>query len=218
MKSIGESTMSGYLDKLKSNIARSVIAAALVLSAGAAMAQPNSSSQQIIDALKPKQPLTRSLSVSPAEQAKKAETDKFVDTLRNRPTRSLSIDERQQIATVAQERPRIDLEIKFDFNSANLAKAALADMDNLGKALSDPALKGGTFVLAGHTDAVGSDEYNQDLSSRRADTVKRYLTEKFSLVPDRLVTAGYGKTRLKNKDNPKAAENRRVEVVNMADR
>jgi len=210
--------MSDYFDKLKSNIARSVIAAVLLLPAGAAMAQHNLSSQQIIDALKPKQPLTRSLSVSPAEQAKKAETDKFVDTLRNRPTRSLSIDERQQIATVAQERPRIDLEIKFDFNSANIAKAALADMDNRGKALTDPALKGGTFVLAGHTDAVGSDEYNQDLSSRRADSVKRYLTEKFSLTPDRLVTAGYGKTRLKNKDNPKAPENRRVEVVNMADK
>jgi outer membrane protein OmpA-like peptidoglycan-associated protein len=210
--------MSGYLDQLKSNIARSVIAAALVLPAGVAMAQSNPSSQQIIDALKSKRPVTRSLSVSPAEQAKKAETDKFVDTLRNRPTRSLSLDERQQIAAVAQERPRIDLEIKFDYNSANIAKAALADMDNLGKALSDFALKGGTFVLAGHTDAVGSDEYNQDLSSRRADSVKRYLTEKFSLAPDRLVTAGYGKTRLKNMDNPKAPENRRVEVVNMADK
>ena len=91
-----------------------------------------------------------------------------------------------------------------------------SDMDNLGKALTDPALTGGTFVLAGHTDAVGSDEYNQDLSSRRADSVKRYLTEKFSLAPDRLVTAGYGKTRLKNRDKPKAPENRRVEVVKAA--
>jgi len=210
--------VSGYLDRLKSNIVRSVIVAALVVPAGAALAQANPSSQQIIDALKAKRPLTRSLSVSPAEQAKKAETDKFVDTLRNRPTRSLSLDERQQIATVAQERPRIDLEIKFDYNSANIAKTALADMDNLGKALTDSSLKGSTFVLAGHTDAVGSEEYNLDLSSRRADSVKRYLMEKYSLAPDHLVTAGYGKTRLKNKDNPKAAENRRVEVVNMADR
>jgi outer membrane protein OmpA-like peptidoglycan-associated protein len=210
--------VSGYLDRLKSNIVRSVIVAALVVPAGAAWAQANPSSQQIIDALKAKRPLTRSLSVSPAEQAKKAETDTFVDTLRNRPTRSLSLDERQQIATVAQERPRIDLEIKFDYNSANIAKTALADMDNLGKALTDSSLKGSTFVLAGHTDAVGSEEYNLDLSSRRADSVKRYLMEKYSLAPDHLVTAGYGKTRLKNKDNPKAAENRRVEVVNMADR
>jgi outer membrane protein OmpA-like peptidoglycan-associated protein len=210
--------MSGCLDQLKSNIVRSVIAAGLVLPAGAALAQSSPSSQQIIDALKPKAPLTRSLSVSPAEQAKKAQTDKFVDTLRNRPTRSLSMDERQQIATVAQERPRIDLEIKFDYNSANIAKTALGDMNNLGKALTDPALKGATFVLAGHTDAVGGEEYNQDLSSRRADSVKQYLMEKYGLAADHLVTAGYGKTRLKNKDNPKAAENRRVEVVNMADK
>jgi len=210
--------MSGCVDTLKSNIVRSVIAATLVLPAGVAMAQGSPSSQQIIDALKPKAPLTRSLSASPADQAKKAEAEKFVDTLRNRPTRSLSMDERQQIATVAQERPRIDLEIKFDYNSANIAKTALGDMDKLGKALSDPALKGSTFVLAGHTDAVGGEEYNQDLSSRRADSVKRYLTEKYNLAPDHLVTAGYGKTRLKNKDNPSAPENRRVEVVNMADR
>ena len=121
--------------------------------------------------------------MSPADQAKKAETDKFVDTLRNRPTRSLSTDERQQIAAVAETRPRIDLEIRFDYNSANIAQNAIPDMNNLGKALSDPALKGSTFVLAGHTDAAGGEEYNQDLSNRRADSVKRYLTEKFGLAP-----------------------------------
>ena len=73
-------------------------------------------------------------------------------------------------------------------------------------------------MLAGHTDAVGGEEYNQDLSSRRADSVKSYLMQKYSLAPDHLVTAGFGKTRLKNKDNPQAAENRRVEVVNMAEK
>ena len=163
------------------------------------MAQQNPSSQQIIDALKPKPPLTRSLSVAPAEQAKKAETDKFVDTLRNRPTRSLSTDERQQIATVAETRPRIDLEIKFDYNSANIAQSrALPDMNNLGKALSDPALKGSTFVLAGHTDAVGGEEYNQDLSNRRADAVKRYLTDKFGLASEQSRDRRLRQDRLKN--------------------
>ena len=208
--------MSAYLGNLKVTITRSVIAAALVLPAGFAIAQSNPSSQQIIDALKPKAPLTRSLSVSPAEQAKKAETERFVDTLRNRATRSLSTDERQQIAAVAQTRPRIDLEIKFDFNSANIAKTAIPDMNKLGAALSDPAFKGTTFVLAGHTDGIGGEEFNQDLSNRRADTVKRYLMEKFNLPAEVLVTAGYGKTRLKVKENPTAPENRRVEVVNMA--
>ena len=208
--------MSAYLGALKFKIAGSLVAAALVLPVGIAMGQQNPSSQQIIDALKPKPPLTRSLSAAPADQAKKAETDKFIDTLRNRPTRSLSTDERQQIATVAETRPRIDLEIKFDYNSANIAQAAIPDMNNLGKALTDPSLKGSTFVLAGHTDAVGGEEYNLDLSNRRADAVKRYLMDKFGLASSNLVTAGYGKTRLKNSGRPTAPENRRVEVVNMA--
>jgi len=210
--------MSAYLGRLKCKIAGSVIAAALVLPAGIATAQNNPSSQEILNALKPKAPLTRGLTLAPADQAKKAETDKFVDTLRNRPTRSLSTDERQQIAAVAETRPRIDLEIRFDYNSANIAQNAIPDMNNLGKALSDPALKGSTFVLAGHTDAAGGEEYNQDLSNRRADSVKRYLTEKFGLAPQNLVTAGYGKSRLKNKNIPAAPENRRVEVVNMAEK
>jgi outer membrane protein OmpA-like peptidoglycan-associated protein len=222
--------MSTFLGTLKSSIVLSVVAAALALPAGVATAQSNPSSQQIIDALKPKakpiaRPLTRSLSSAPAEQAapaaeqaKQAETEQFVNSLRNRPSRSLSTGERQQIAAVAETRPRIDLEIKFDYNSANIAKAALPDMDNLGKALSDPALKGSTFVLAGHTDGVGGDDYNQDLSSRRADSVKNYLVQKYKLPADHLVTAGFGKTRLKMKDDPKAAANRRVEVVNMAEK
>jgi outer membrane protein OmpA-like peptidoglycan-associated protein len=194
------------------------MAAALVLPAGVAMAQSNPSSQQILDALKPKAPLTRSLSVSPADQAKKAETDKFVNTLRNRPTRSLSMDEREKIATVAESRPRIDMEIKFDFNSADIAKSALRDMDELGRALTNPDLRGSTFALGGYTDAVGGEEYNLDLSSRRADAVKQYLVQKYNLSADHLITAGYGKTHLKNANDPRSQENRRVQIINMADK
>jgi len=217
--------MSTYLGKLKLSIACSVIAAALVMPVGVASAQVNPSSQQIIDALKPKPKprLTRSLSsapAAPAEQEAKADsaTEKFVDTLRNRSARSLSTGERQQIASVAETRPRIDLEIKFEYNSAAVSRTAIADMDNLGKALTDPSLAGSTFVLAGHTDGVGGDDYNQDLSNRRADAVKSFLVQKYKLQPEHLVTAGFGKSRLKNKDNPKAAENRRVEVVNMVEK
>jgi outer membrane protein OmpA-like peptidoglycan-associated protein len=209
--------MSAYLGTLKFKIIRSVIAAALVMPAGIATAQQSPSSQDIVNALKPKA-LTRGLSISPADQAKKQQTEQFVDTLRNRTTRSLSNSERQQIASVSETRPRIDLEIRFDFNSANIAQSAIPDMNNLGKALSDPSLKNNTFVLAGHTDGVGGEEFNQDLSSRRADAVKSYLMNKFGVAPDHLVTAGYGKSQLKNKDNPSAPENRRVEVVNMAEK
>jgi len=70
-------------------------------------------------------------------------------------------------------------------------------------------------VVAGYTDAIGSEAFNQDLSERRADTIKAYLVEKYGLAGSDLVTVGYGKTRLKNPDNPTDAVNRRVQVVNM---
>jgi outer membrane protein OmpA-like peptidoglycan-associated protein len=210
--------MSANFGTLKYQLACSVIAIGLALPAGFAFAAEKLSTEAIVNALTPKKPLTRGLAVSPAEQAREAETKKFVDTLRNRRTRSLTLDEREQIVTIAQEKPRIDVEIRFDFNSANISRNAMPEVDVLGKALSDPKIKGNSFVLAGHTDAVGGEEVNQDLSERRADSVKQYLVEKYGLAPDQLVTAGYGKTRLKDKDNPTAAVNRRVEVVNVADK
>ena len=84
--------------------------------------------------------------------------------------------------------------------------------------IGECGLRGTTFALSGYTDAVGGEEYNMDLSSRRADAVKRYLTEKYNMAPDHLITAGYGKTHLKNANDPKSPENRRVQIVNMADK
>ncbi|MGE6155632.1 OmpA family protein, partial [Klebsiella pneumoniae] len=57
--------------------------------------------------------------------------------------------------------------------------------------------------------------YNQDLSERRADSIKRYLVEKYSIPASDLVTVGYGKTKLKDPGQPMAEVNRRVQVVNM---
>ena len=84
-----------------------------------------------------------------------------------------------------------------------------------GKALTDPDLKGSTFVVAGYTDAAGGEAYNQDLSERRADSIKRYLIDKFGIAGSDLVTVGYGKTKLKDPSQPLAEANRRVQVVNM---
>ena len=80
-----------------------------------------------------------------------------------------------------------------------------------------PDLKGRTFIVAGHTDAKGSETYNQGLSERRADAVKRFLSEKYRIETSRLVTVGYGATNLKNSENPLARENRRVQIVNTSD-
>ncbi len=200
-----------------SGITAIALGAALSMTAGLALAgEKVISADQISRALQPKT-ITRGLSagtqqVDTAAQAKEAT---FINSLRNRSTRSLSLGEREEVAQLAATKPKIDLEIHFDYNSADINKASLQAVQELGKALSDPSLKGSTFVVAGHTDATGTDEYNQGLSERRADTIKRYLTEKFGINGSDLVTVGYGESKPKDANAPLDPANRRVQVVNM---
>jgi outer membrane protein OmpA-like peptidoglycan-associated protein len=201
---------------------RSIMVVGAVLSMTTAMtfAADDVTEDQIVKALAaPKKPLTRGLSVGPqADPAATAAEGKFVQTIRNRTTRSLSVGEREEIATLAKDKPNIDLEITFDYNSADISARSLSAVQALGKALSNPDLKGSTFVVAGHTDASGGEGYNQDLSERRADSIKRYLTEKFGIAGTDLVTVGYGKSKPKDAANPMDPANRRVQVVNMANK
>ena len=196
------------------------IGVALSFGMGKAVAADDVTEDQIVRALAPvkKAPLTRGLSVvAPQEdQAASAAEGRFVQTIRGRGTRSLSVSEREEIATLAKDKPNIDLEITFDYNSANISTKSLPSVQALGKALTNPDLKGSTFIVAGHTDAAGGDAYNQELSERRADSIKRYLTGKYSIAAADLVTVGYGKSKLKDAANPLAEVNRRVQVVNMA--
>jgi outer membrane protein OmpA-like peptidoglycan-associated protein len=191
------------------------IAVALCLATvGSAYAGDPVTSDQILNALQPK-PLTRSLSAPRVDPAATAEQTKFIDQVRNRRTRSLSSGEREEIAEIATEKPQIDLEINFDYDSADISAASLPNVQALGRALANPSLKGSTFVVAGHTDGAGSEGYNQDLSERRADSIKRYLVDKYSIASGNLVTVGYGKTKPKDPDAPMDPVNRRVQVVNM---
>ena len=201
------------------NLATIIVAAGLALPAsfGTSFAAEQRSPEDIINALKAPR-VTRSLSASPADAAKKAEETRFVDSLRNRPTRSLSTTEREQIATIAQKRPSIDLEVNFEYNSDKIGQKATPQVTNLGQALSSSELKGGTYIVAGYTDAKGGDTYNQGLSERRADAVKRFLAEKYGIEPANLVTVGYGKTHLKNPADPTSGDNRRVQIINASDK
>jgi outer membrane protein OmpA-like peptidoglycan-associated protein len=197
---------------------RSLLAiATLSMTASLAFAgSDNATEDQILAALQPK-PLTRGLSFAPQpDPAAKAAEGRLIDSLRNRKTRSLSVSEREEIAEVAATKPKIDLEIKFDYNSAEIATASMPSVQALGRALSNPNLRGSTFMVAGHTDAVGGETYNQDLSERRADSIKRYLTDKYGINGADLVTVGYGKSKPKDAAAPMDPANRRVQVVNMA--
>jgi outer membrane protein OmpA-like peptidoglycan-associated protein len=177
-------------------------------------AEDNVSSDQIIKALQPK-PLTRSLTAPKVDPVVTAKQDQFVDSLRNRRTRSLSSGERDRISTIASEKPNIDLEVTFDYNSADISASSMPNVQALGSALSNPSLKGSTFLVAGHTDAQGGESYNQDLSERRADAIKSYLVSHYGIAAADLVTVGYGKSKPKDPSAPMDPANRRVQVVNM---
>jgi outer membrane protein OmpA-like peptidoglycan-associated protein len=107
----------------------------------------------------------------------------------------------------------INLIVHFDYDSAAIRQDSIPTLVNLGRALSDPSLKGQAFLVAGHTDAKGSREYNNVLSQRRSETVRDFLVSTFNIDKARLVAIGFGKDQLKNPADPESAENRRVQVA-----
>ncbi len=113
-----------------------------------------------------------------------------------------------------QQLPSVDLEITFEFDSAEIDRAALPTLALLGRALSDPRLATATFLIAGHTDALGNAAYNQKLSQQRAEAVQAFLIANYNVDPKRLTAQGFGVTRLKNPRHPSGKENRRVQIVN----
>lgn len=172
---------------------------------------------KIGSALQAKKPLTRSIAATPDPKA--AAEKQIIDRLR---TRSIAVeavaaptaDERAQIAEIARDKPAIDLEILFEYNSADISPKAAPALVALGNALSRQDLKGSVFFINGHTDAAGGADYNQLLSQRRANSVRRVLIEQYKLAPDTLIAAGFGKEQLKTPANPLGEVNRRVQIVN----
>jgi outer membrane protein OmpA-like peptidoglycan-associated protein len=211
-----EGKMSRHHRTLLLGIACALLGAVFVLSGSIERALAQSLEQQIVDALKPKVK-TRSLTSS-QDSARDAEQRRIIEALPR--TRSLSLKERDEFVPVAVEgKPTIDLEVYFDYNSAAIRSGKEAEkLTSLGRALNSPQLKGSTFLLAGHTDAVGGEEYNQQLSERRAEAIKRALIDQFGVPFENLVTAGYGKSQLKNPTDPFGSENRRVQIVNLETR
>jgi len=195
-----------------------VLAAAFLVS-GAALIAPafaeDPSSGQIVDALKPK---VKFRTFDPAQAEREARQADLVKRLQKEKTRQITVEERNEIADVVQENdlPAIDLEVFFAFDSAEITPEALPILKQLGAALGDAKLKGSVFLVAGHTDAKGSDAYNLSLSDQRAKSVQAFLVENFHIDPKQLVAIGFGEEQLKTKDNPLSGKNRRVQVVNMA--
>lgn len=107
---------------------------------------------------------------------------------------------------ISRQIPPVD----FEFNSAVLKPSSYELLDKVYQILSKyPKLK---LIVEGHTDDIGSDEYNDKLSLMRADAVKAYLVKK-GIHPDSIRIYGYGKRKPIVKGNTDAARalNRRVE-------
>ena len=188
-------------------------AVALLSGIGAAQAE-DPSETQILDALKERGP-ARGVR-QPATAAEHATDERqFIEALRRKTARSMTVEDRRKTLEIASEKPSIDLEVTFNYNSDVIGPNAVPTLVRLGRALGSPELKGAVFLVAGHTDAAGSDGYNQSLSERRAAAVKTFLAEQFNLPADHLVAMGFGRTQPKNAADPLAAENRRVQIVNI---
>jgi outer membrane protein OmpA-like peptidoglycan-associated protein len=130
-------------------------------------------------------------------------------------TRSLTLKSGDYGLASVQPKATVDLhEVFFEFNSADITEEARPQLDELGAALTNPRLKGSVISIGGHTDAVGGDAFNQNLSERRAAAIKWYLVDNFNLLPASLHSVGYGKRFPRNKADIFAPENRRVEIVN----
>lgn len=111
-----------------------------------------------------------------------------------------------------QPDPTIDLQVPFEFNQAKLTDAGKKQLDQLAQAFLQPGLADAKFELAGHTDEVGSQDYNLKLSRDRANAVRDYLIKRHGIASVRMQAQGYGFTRLADAQNPTSAANRRVEV------
>ncbi|HMO08125.1 MAG TPA: OmpA family protein [Paracoccaceae bacterium] len=110
---------------------------------------------------------------------------------------------------------QINISVAFDFDSAVLRDSEKVKLAELCTAMQG-ATDIGVFRIVGHTDAAGSDEYNDRLSLLRAEEVKRHLVSDCGIASDRLEAVGVGKRFLSDPADPRGEVNRRVEFQAMS--
>lgn len=147
-------------------------------------------------------------------------TEQIIEMLRP-PANARSIGRTKGIqvdaATIDDKKsPTVNLYVNFAYKSDDLQQDAKITLDRLATALKDNRLADWDFLIGGHTDAVGSVEYNLSLSDRRALAVRNYLISRHGISGDRLIEKGFGESRLLDSTHPTDGVNRRVQITTLA--
>jgi len=128
-----------------------------------------------------------------------------------------------EMKTIAAKEKRADLReclpsktepmIYFDFDKSNIKKEFHAILDEVGSVLKDQ-LTDMKIIVAGHTDNMGEERYNDKLSLSRADAVKSYLESLHGISPERIIIKGYGLSNPidTNETEEGRAKNRRAHI------
>jgi adhesin transport system outer membrane protein len=114
---------------------------------------------------------------------------------------------------VGDNRVALEMQVSFAFNSSVITGNFDTEIANAARSLQDnPAM---TAIVEGHTDSIGTAEYNLWLSDRRADAVRQMLINDHNVNPDQIKSVGYGMTRpiADNDTEDGRKQNRRVELV-----
>lgn len=127
----------------------------------------------------------------------------------------ISSDQKKPAKTPVLAPPRRlsagDVLLTFATGSADLAPQGRANLTSIAEALRRPALASVRFEIAGYTDITGAKPLNDELSQRRAESVKQFLVS-MNIDPARLSAVGYGSQHLAAPNDPASEANRRVEM------
>jgi OOP family OmpA-OmpF porin len=122
---------------------------------------------------------------------------------------------REPLSTQLGALAQLTIAVQFDFDSARIRPDSFKAVGLMADALYHPYLQGYRFLIVGHTDGKGNRDYNLKLSQQRADAIREALINPFGIAPARIEAVGLGEEQLLNRGNPEAAENRRVQLINI---
>ncbi len=205
-----------------------LILAPLMFATVPAFAQGSPSADQIINSLKPTGNLTaggtRGIRLAaptgegtaPAQAGSQPQSS-VVPVATGQPRVASSKPVPHTTAPAETGGPSVNLTVNFPNGSADLTPEAMTSLDALGHALSSADLASYKFRIEGHTDTVGSKEYNRELSARRAQAVVNYIVTKYGVEASRLQAVGMGEEGLlvSTPEQTPEPRNRRVQVINL---